>query len=566
MKKTIYQLLSLLVLMTFVSRQTGQAADNVTLSCPTVKMEVTRLPDLNTSRSAHSTLFINHELVVIGGHTEGFVPTPTAEYLADGEWHQLPAVYIHDGGLAVPLRSGKVLLAGGSEQPLGIGQTFPIEYYDPAAHSFEGYGCLDVKRAYATALELDSGRLVIAGNWYRNDTIEVFNGQRQSMALKDVTVGRCRPYIFRTGTDDAIIFGSFNHRGTPLDTIWIDRLHGESFLAPLFEEWHPIATQADVHMDDAFVGDESRGLYAYLLTVVNDRGDIAIARADGEQFALVPTTVPIPVKTETGGTITYVANLTVDRKRQRAYLLGHDEDYRICVTAVDYARTPAPVTLYYSDPRGDWGWTGGYAPVVMDDGNLAFAGGVSENNFNCCASAFVLHVANQLGEPASVSSVVLCLLALVLLAVVVCAIVWRRRRGKTALVGDTDGTLATMVGEKEKADTDEELLQRICLLMEQERMYLRSDLKVSDVANELGVNARYVSDCIRLLRNTTFTNFVNAYRVDYAKQQLRDHPDKKISEVYLASGFANETTFFRTFKSFCGMTPREWMAGQEALS
>ena len=36
----------------------------------------------------------------------------------------------------------------------------------------------------------------------------------------------------------------------------------------------------------------------------------------------------------------------------------------------------------------------------------------------------------------------------------------------------------------------------------------------------------------------------------------------KISEVFLSSGFANETTFFRIFKTATGMTPNEWKASR----
>ena len=87
------------------------------------KIEVERLPDLNIPRAAHSLFFVNGELTVAGGHTNGFVPTPTAEYLKDGKWHLMDMVYNHDFGFSVVLKSGMVLLGGGSEQPIGIGQT-----------------------------------------------------------------------------------------------------------------------------------------------------------------------------------------------------------------------------------------------------------------------------------------------------------------------------------------------------------------------------------------------------------------------------------------------------------
>lgn len=133
-------------------------------SCPMVKMQAERLPDLNIPRLGHAVFCVNGEVVAAGGHTTNFVPTQTAEYYRDGEWHLMQMAYPHDQGVAALTGQGKVLLAGGHEKELGIGQTFTLELYDPTTHSFKGYGCLDKKRCFAAALPLDSGRIVISGN------------------------------------------------------------------------------------------------------------------------------------------------------------------------------------------------------------------------------------------------------------------------------------------------------------------------------------------------------------------------------------------------------------------
>ena len=101
---------------------------------------------------------------------------------------------------------------------------------------------------------------------------------------------------------------------------------------------------------------------------------------------------------------------------------------------------------------------------------------------------------------------------------------------------------------------------RICQLMNEEQPFLNSELKISDIASRLGTNVSYVSACINRQKGNSFNQFVNNYRINYAKKLLRHNPDKKISEVWTASGFANETSFFRTFKTLTGMTPTEWKA------
>ena len=109
----------------------------------------------------------------------------------------------------------------------------------------------------------------------------------------------------------------------------------------------------------------------------------------------------------------------------------------------------------------------------------------------------------------------------------------------------------------------DELMGRIRQLMEQQQLYLNSDLKLEDVASALGLNRSYVSNCINLHTGDSFSQFVNGYRIEYAKQVLRSKPDTKVTSLYISAGFSSEQSFYRNFKSFTGMTPKEWIASQK---
>ena len=95
--------------------------------------------------------------------------------------------------------------------------------------------------------------------------------------------------------------------------------------------------------------------------------------------------------------------------------------------------------------------------------------------------------------------------------------------------------------------TDPALMNRICQLMEAQKLYLNEELKIADVASALGTN-----------RACSFTQFVNTYRIEHAKHLLQSRPDIKLIEVWTSSGFSTERTFLRTFKSVTGMTPSEF--------
>ena len=74
------------------------------------QMSVERLPDLNVPRANHHTVLCGDEIVVFGGHTDGFKPIETAEYYSGGAWHTLPMVYPHPNGFAAKLPDGRILM------------------------------------------------------------------------------------------------------------------------------------------------------------------------------------------------------------------------------------------------------------------------------------------------------------------------------------------------------------------------------------------------------------------------------------------------------------------------
>lgn len=376
--------------------------------CPVVKIQVERLPDLNIPRASHQLFCAGGEYVVAGGHTDGFVPTPTAEYFKDGQWHTMQMVYNHDFACSVTLKSGKVLLAGGSKEPLGIGQTFMAELYDPVAHSFRGFGCLDQKRAGASATEMPDGNVIIAGNWYHDDSIELFDGDTSFSHVKGSSIPRSAPFIFLTAHDDAIIFGAFSTKGDSLHSSIADRLKAPPISIPLFQRWHPFG--CSMHRNEqSFIGDMAQNRYDYLVPLRDSTGQVAIAKVHNGDVSLLPTACPVPTTTQWGA-IEYFSTIVADQKRGRAYLVGGNADFRskrqngarLFVLRIDYANAseqhPAPLTLYHTDPLPI---LPDYTPLLTPDGQLLLAGGLTtaNSNFSPSAHAYLLPVGD--GQPAA---------------------------------------------------------------------------------------------------------------------------------------------------------------------
>ena len=533
-------------------------ADDVgNAKCPIIKLEAERLPDMTVPRSGHSAFLANGEVTVVGGHTSGFVLTPTAEYFEDGKWHQLQTVYTHDGGISIVMKSGLVLLAGGFKDNLGIGQSFEVELYDPATHLSKGFGCLDQKRVAGAAVELDSGRVMITGNWYTNDGIEIFDGKTTFSHVRDVTQSRYLPHLFRTSDGDVLIVAGYDNHGESIDTIVVDRLYGEPFCNELFDNWHPLHYDLAQHSDDSFIGDETKGEFRYLMPVENKDGQLAIIDVRDTIFTPLPTSAPIPMSSQWGD-IKYITPVYADRQHQRGYVVGFDKTSRLYALCIDYARNPATLKLYHTDPLPEAGML--TIPVLTAEGNLMLTGGIGtepNGNFSPKTSVWLLRFNDDGSEAtASTNGWLWGLLAAGLLLAFIVFFVLKRRKPQPQQESEEPSEAVTK--------GDEQLMQRICHLMDEKQLYLQQGLKVSDIASALGINSRYVSDCVKAVRGCSLTQFVNEYRVEHAKRLLLERPEMKISTVAIESGFTNDKAMTRYFKEQTGMTPTEWKNDNQA--
>ena len=548
----------LLLYMLFAALQASAAIDH---SCPEVRIVPERLPSMNVPRSGHNIFYADGELTAAGGHTTNFVPTPTAEYYADGEWHLMDMAYSHDNGFAVVLRSDEVVLGGGHAEPLGIGQTFMVERYQPSTHTFEGFGCLDRRRVLAAATLLADGRIIISGNHYADDAIGCFDGQSQVQHLRSVRQGRSNPYVLRIGGHEAFILGGNDERDRHLDTVYVDRLKGDAVRVPLLEQWRPVYTDQPFSSDACRIGHDT-----YLLTATDKTGQLAVFKVGNQQgepvISLLPTATPIPMRSQ-WGTIAYKGPVVVDSVRQRGYIIGVDSLYhRQYVLAIDYGRQPAGLTLCYTDPMEHAAIT---IPVVTPDGDLLMVGGILGDNYKPLADVWLYHFTTEPAAAALTSRQVwLWTVGIVVLFALLIYIYIRLRSSRVVAPQTEQPPAAAQAGAAQAniplIDTKAaELMERISQLMGQEQLYLRSDLKVQDVAVALQTNSSYVSECINSLRGQSFSLFVNTYRVRHAQELLRQNPSMKTAIVAMSSGFTTEASFFRNFKAVTGMTPREWL-------
>ena len=358
-----------------------------------VKMEAERLPDMLTSRSDFILIRSGNEIVAAGGHTDGFNPSAAAEYYADGQWHSLPDMKApHDIPFSVTLPDGKILIGGGCSLDGGSGRTGNVDVYNPADRSFSVFKNMTTERTMPHAVAVGD-EVLVSGNWYGGDGLEAYSPASGTFAtVKAVSQKRSSPYLFRTASDNAIVFGRNDDQGAPLSSCIIDRYKGDSFTDTLFEEWVPVTTGSNFRAEDCAIGEGSDYTYLFL---VQERGTGTGGRPallSGESFTLLDTGYDLPAECEFGK-IYYSGSVIVDKSKKVGYAFGTNnvKNNMVCfILKIDYSEGlsegKVATTLYYSDPIDFSGGAQGIA--LMDDGRLMVAGGITDSNYSPYKSVY----------------------------------------------------------------------------------------------------------------------------------------------------------------------------------
>lgn len=112
-----------------------------------------------------------------------------------------------------------------------------------------------------------------------------------------------------------------------------------------------------------------------------------------------------------------------------------------------------------------------------------------------------------------------------------------------------------------EAMADRELAQ-LRLLMVEDKPWLEEDLKLESLANRLGVSRHHLSQLMNQHLETSFHDFVSAYRVEESKRLLLEVGGRRsILDIGFEAGFGSSATFYRAFKKHVGVTPRDFLAG-----
>ena len=121
----------------------------------------------------------------------------------------------------------------------------------------------------------------------------------------------------------------------------------------------------------------------------------------------------------------------------------------------------------------------------------------------------------------------------------------------------------TKFSPSQLSDVEElDLFVKFKTLLDEEKLYLDSDLKLVDVAHALNSNTSYLSKVINQQAGQNFQYMINEYRVNAFKEKVRETDFNRFTILSVANecGFKNKSTFYRVYKNFTGENPKQFIA------
>ena len=105
----------------------------------------------------------------------------------------------------------------------------------------------------------------------------------------------------------------------------------------------------------------------------------------------------------------------------------------------------------------------------------------------------------------------------------------------------------------------QKLLQQLQKIMEEQKLYVDPKLKIADLADKVDATPHELSKFLNVYLNQSFTEFVNNYRIEEAKNLLLSSDNRyTIEAIGNLSGFNSKSAFYKAFKSRTGLTPAKF--------
>lgn len=110
------------------------------------------------------------------------------------------------------------------------------------------------------------------------------------------------------------------------------------------------------------------------------------------------------------------------------------------------------------------------------------------------------------------------------------------------------------------AETVEIINTNLIRFLKDDQGYLDPNIKINNIAKEIGTNTKYLSYIINSRYQKSFSAFMNDFRIEHAKELLskKEYNQYTIESIARMSGFNSKSLFNSVFKKATGKTPSEF--------
>lgn len=101
-------------------------------------------------------------------------------------------------------------------------------------------------------------------------------------------------------------------------------------------------------------------------------------------------------------------------------------------------------------------------------------------------------------------------------------------------------------------------IQKLNTILTNGKLYTNPYLKLSEIAKELGISNHELSKLINNELDKNFTELINEYRIEDAKQLIKSNSLYTIEAIGNQSGFNSKSAFYKAFKKVTNTTPAKF--------
>jgi len=103
-------------------------------------------------------------------------------------------------------------------------------------------------------------------------------------------------------------------------------------------------------------------------------------------------------------------------------------------------------------------------------------------------------------------------------------------------------------------------IQRLKHMMEIEKVYCDEGLNLQKLAEKLSMKSYQLSQLLNEKLHKNYSDYINFYRIEEAKRMLASSKktDKNIAAIAHDVGFNSMTAFYKAFKKYTGVKPKEY--------